>query len=167
MAQKFQATWTTSEPEVVGEEAIRFLGMEVSTSKNAEGRDVWHVTQESFVKDLVKRQAKEVQPKKIPITRDQALMTLDPSPPTLEKVRKCQKVVGELLWVLTRTRPDLMYSISRLGSNVTKATSSVLEAADQVQGYLLKTCAEGLRYQDDEKEPIKIQVFSDVSSVKT
>ncbi|CAL1142931.1 unnamed protein product [Cladocopium goreaui] len=163
VAQKFQATWTTSEPEVVGEEAIRFLGMEVSTSKNAEGRDVWHVTQESFVKDLVKRQAKEVQPKKIPITRDQALMTLDPSPPTLEKVRKCQKVVGELLWVLTRTRPDLMYSISRLGSNVTKATSSVLEAADQVQRYLLKTCAEGLRYQDDEKEPIKIQVFSDVS----
>ena len=56
-----------------------------------------------------------------------------------------------------------MYSISRLGSNVTKATSSVLEAADQVQGYLLKTCAEGLRYQDDGKEPIKIQVFSDVS----
>ena len=163
VAQKFQATWTTSEPEVVGEEAIRFLGMEVSTSKNAEGRDVWHVTQESFVKDLVKRQAKEVQPKKIPITRDQALMTLDPSPPTLEKVRKCQKVVGELLWVLTRTRPDLMYSISRLGSNVTKATSSVLEAANQVQGYLLKTCAEGLRYQDDGKEPIKIQVFSDVS----
>ena len=90
-------------------------------------------------------------------------MALDPSPPTLEKVRKCQKVVGELLWVLTRTRPDLMYSISRLGSNVTKATSSVLEAANQVQGYLLKTCAEGLRYQDDGKEPIKIQVFSDVS----
>ena len=58
---------------------------------------------------------------------------------------------------------DLMYSISRLGSNVTKATSSVLEAANQVQGYLLKTCAEGLRYQDDGKEPIKIQVFSDVS----
>ena len=163
VAQKFQATWTTSEPEVVGEEAIRFLGMEVSISKNAEGRDVWHVTQESFVKDLVKRQAKEVQPKKIPITRDQALMTLDASPPTLEKVRECQKVVGELLWVLTRTRPDLMYSISRLGPNVTKATSSVLEAANQVQGYLLKTCAEGLRYQDDEKEPIKIQVFSDVS----
>ena len=72
-------------------------------------------------------------------------------------MRRCQKVVGELLWLLTRTRPDLMYRIARLGSNVTKGTSSVLEAADQVQGYLLKTCTEGLR-QDDGKEPVKIHV---------
>ena len=56
-----------------------------------------------------------------------------------------------------------MYSISRLGSNVTKATKSVLEAADQVQGYLLRTCSEGLTYKDDGKEPVKIQVFSDAS----
>ena len=66
----------------MGETAVRFLGMEISTSKDADGRDVWHITQESFVKDLVKRQDGEVQPKKIPITRDQSLMTLDSSPPT-------------------------------------------------------------------------------------
>jgi len=101
------------------------------------------------------------------ITKDQASMCLDVEPPKLEAVRKRQKVVGELLWVLTRTRPDVMYSILRLGSNVTKATKSVLEAADQVQGYLLRTCSEGLTYKDDGKEPVKIQAFSDASYAPT
>eukprot|EP00435_Cladocopium_sp_Y103_P061673 s450_g23.t1 len=160
---KFQSTWTTSTPEEVGEEPIRFLGMEISTSKNLAGRDVWHVTQESYIKDMVKRQEEEVLPKKIPITKDQSAMTLDPTTPSLEAVRKCQRAVGELLWVLTRTRPDVMYSISRLGSNVTKSTKAVLEAAAQVRGYLLRTSAEGLTYQDDGTEPVKIQSFSDAS----
>ena len=119
VAQKFQATWTTSEPEVVGEEAIRFLGMEVSTSKNAEGRDVWHVTQESFVKDLVKRQAKEVQPKKIPITRDQALMTLDPSPPKKEEIKQEekdeeQKEKGETLAKAIKVSDDMIRLVTTI-----------------------------------------------------
>ena len=163
VARKFQETWTTSCPETVGEVPIRFLGMEISTSTGIDGRCTWHVTQESYIKDMVKRQETEVSSKRIPITKDQASMSPDPQTPTLEAVRKCQKAVGELLWVLTRTRPDLMYSLSRLGSNVTKATMSVLEAADQVRGYLLRTCTEGLAYQDDGQEPIKIQVFSDAS----
>ena len=85
-APKFRSSESsgpTSEPETVGETAVRFLGVEISTSKDADSRSVWHITQESFVKGLVKRQDGEAQPKKIPITIDQSLMTLDSNPATL------------------------------------------------------------------------------------
>ena len=52
-APKFRSSESsgpTSEPETVGETAVRFLGVEISTSKDADSRSVWHITQESFVK---------------------------------------------------------------------------------------------------------------------
>ena len=96
----------------------------------------------------------EEKEKRIPISRDQSYMEADKDPPTLEKIRQCQKSVGEILWLVTRSRPDLMYATSRMGSHVTKATSVVLETARQVRGYLKRTAGEGLRYKEEkEKEP--------------
>ena len=65
VAAKIQETWASSNPEEVGEHPIRFLGMEILTSHDSDGREVWHVTQESYIRDMVKRQEKEVLPRKI------------------------------------------------------------------------------------------------------
>eukprot|EP00435_Cladocopium_sp_Y103_P055597 s1075_g18.t1 len=160
---KFQATWTTSEAEYVGEKAVRFLGMEVRKRKNETGRDVWYISQEGYVRDLLSRQSEEEKQKKVPISRDQSLMELDEKTPTPEKVRQCQKEVGELLWLVTRTRPDLMYGVARMGSSVTRSTAKVLEAAAQMRGYLQGTWREALRYEDEEKAPVVIMTYSDAS----
>eukprot|EP00435_Cladocopium_sp_Y103_P011943 s5549_g3.t1 len=160
---KFQETWKTSDAEYVSEEPVRFLGMEVRKKRGEAGRDVWYISQEGYVKDLLGRQSSDEKPKKVPISRDQSLMELDEKTPTPEKVRQCQKEVGELLWLVTRTRPDLMYGVARMGASVTRATAKVLEAAAQMRGYLQSTWREALKYEDEETAPVVIMTYSDAS----
>ena len=130
VAQEIQSTWTVTEPEVVSEVPVRFLGMDILKVKE-EGTEGWMINLESYVKDLVGRQVGEEKEKRIPISRTNHTWKADKDPPTLEKIRPCQKEVGEILWLVTRSRPDLMYATSRMGPHVTKATSVVLETARQ------------------------------------
>jgi hypothetical protein len=106
--------------------------MEVSKRKSkrkAEDgeREEWYVTQRSYIKDLIEKSEEKVKERKIPVTRDQAHIEAPASTPTLEEVRGAQKCVGEVLWLLTRSRPDLMYGVSRMGSNVLKNPVKVME----------------------------------------
>ena len=84
VAQEIQSTWTVTEPEVVSEVPVRFLGMDILKVKE-EGTEGWMINQESYVKDLVGRQVGEEKEKMIPISRDQSYMEADKDPPTLEK----------------------------------------------------------------------------------
>ena len=110
----------------------------------------WFVTQDSYVRDLLERHDQEKDPKKlrtrkVKITRDLTAMEEDPEPPSLKEVRQCQKEVGELLWLVTRTRPDIMFSIARMGAHVTKATAAVLESVAQTRDYLRGSLSQGLK----------------------
>ena len=165
ITDKLQATWTTSQPEIADPEdgecsPIRFLGMEVRCTKE-DGKNTWFITQENYLKNMLSKI--DCTKKKVPITKDQSVMLPDDGPPKLEDVRFCQKVVGELLWALSRTRPDLMYCLSRMGSSVTRSTRAVMEAALQAQGYLQRSAEEGLKYQDNQEDPVTIRVFTDAS----
>ena len=166
---KFQETWTTSSPEEVSEKSTRFLGMEVEKIWSEEKeRSEWFVTQSGYIKDLLERydqgkEEKEKRVRKIPISRDLAIMEEDSQPPDLKRVRQCQREVGELLWLVTRTRPDLMYTISRMGAHVTKSTVKVLEAAEQTRDYLRGTWDQGLKFEEGKEKEVVIQVWSDAS----
>ena len=59
--------------------------------------------------------------------------------PAIEDVRRAQKLVGELLWISCKTRPDLCFTIWRLGQLVPKTPVSVLEAGHTVLKYLRHT----------------------------
>ena len=148
--------WRISEPEEIGKDPTRFLGMNVKTFEE-EGREVWYVTQEPYIRDLLARY--EDKEKKI------AAMEPEEGSPALEEARRCQKEVGEVLWLVTRFRPDLMYAVARMGANVTKAATRVLEKASQVRGYLKKTLEEGLRFaaKEGDEDEVVVQAFSDSS----
>ena len=157
--------WKTSDPEEVNRERpVRFLGMEVYTEENEEtGYEDWIVCQSAYVQDMLSKT--NPREKKIPITRDQATELLIPEEePGISEVREAQKVVGELLWTLTRTRPDLMFSMSRLCSQVLRAPRKVIEVANQVKGYLKRTVGEGLRFKKSrEGEEKELRVYTDAS----
>ena len=60
--------------------------------------------------------------RKIPVSRELvAKMSKDEEEVGVTEVRAAQKVVGELLWVVTRSRPDLMFVVSKIGARVTKS----------------------------------------------
>jgi hypothetical protein len=151
-------------PEYVSEHPMRFLGMEVSKRKIEDGeREEWYVTQRSYIKDLIEKNEEKKKERKIPVTRDQAHIEAPASTPTLEEVRGAQKFVGEVFWLLTRSCPDLMYGVSRMGSHVLKNPVKIMELGNQMKGYLKRTQDEGLRYQVDFKDEIVLQAYSDAS----
>ena len=84
-------------------------------------------------------------------------------------VQAAQRAVGEILWLTTKTRPDLMYVTSRMSSAVTKAPRWVLQLAAQVWRYLQKTKEVGLWLEaevgtgESGLEERRIEVFTDAS----
>ena len=163
--EEFRRKWKTSEPEEVGEKALRFLGMEVMKQKNERGDEMWMITQQSYLQDLLQKDGGDKKKRRIPITRDMAaeLLVVDEEP-TAEAIKAAQKVSGELLWLLTRSRPDLMYVMARMCSCVTKNPQKVVEIGEQVKGYLLSTLQEGLKFEKEEEEGgWEMKVFSDAS----
>ena len=158
--QKLRAVWTTTEPEFLGAEPVRFLGMEVSVH-GEQGKQVWEVTQENYVKELLKGDV-GLRVRKVPITKDQSLEgSGEKVAATAESVRQGQKQVGELLWLVTRTRPDLMFSVSRMSALITRDPQKVTEIGQQTRGFLLGTMKEGLKFTKNANEVL--EVFTDAS----
>ena len=160
---KIGSMWTTSPAEKVSQKPIRFLGMEISKVWNpSTSSEDWYVNQESFIKDLVNKY-EEVKPKRIPITKDHAALSIPEEPPTAETVKKAQKQVGECLWLVTRSRPDIMFTVSKMGSLMTKDPKKVSAMMDQLLGYLKATEREGLVFKKVAVEERLISAYSDAS----
>ena len=160
---KIQEMWKTSDPEDVSSKPVKFLGMEVSKKKEADGREAWAISQVSYITDLLEGEELEKRRKKVPMSKDQATMQPDEVKPKAEEIKLSQKAVGEMLWLVTRTRLDLMFGVSRMGANVLKSTKMVREAAAQMKGYLWGTKDEGLVYREAGETEIQLNVFSDAS----
>ena len=161
---EIQKKWKTSAPEVVSQDPVRFLGMDISKKMEEGGEEVWIITQKSYVTDLLVKEGREWKKKKIPIGKELAAELLEvEETPTADQIKKAQKAVGELLWLLTRSRPDLMYVMARMCSQVSKCPVRVLEVAGQVKGYLKSTAGHGLRFKKSEEDEVVMRVFTDAS----
>ena len=161
---KIQETWKTSPLDLVGEKPIKFLGMNISKVFDEEiMKEVWYVNQDSYIRDLLEK-TKDA-PRQIPISRDQAVMQPDPQESiTPEKVKLAQQHVGELLWLVTRSRPDLMFAVACMGSNITKAPGKVSAVAAQCRGYLKSDVSGGLRFAPQNSgATFTLEAFSDAS----
>ena len=66
--------------------------------------------------------------------------------PAIENIRQAQTVVGELLWLSMRTRPDISFAVSQLGRQVNKRPKWVVKTAQQVFGYLKGTETQHISY---------------------
>ena len=153
--------WETSEPEEVNAEAgVRFLGTELY---NKDGR--WWMTQSNYIIDLLNRNLgsePDLWPhRRLPMAAEMETRE-DPPCKDLTTIREAQRVVGELVWIATRTRPDLSYTINRLASMITKDPQQVIEVTKQVWGYLAATAHQGLLFENhpDEKQ---LNIYTDAS----
>ena len=83
--------------------------------------------------------------------------SLDPT-----MIREAQRVVGELVWLSTKSRPDLMYAISKMSSAITRNPQQVIEMGRTVWAFLAETFNHGLRYQINETAK-DLNVYTDSS----
>ena len=157
-----QEVWQTSDPEFLTRGKVKYLGMELYETEAG-----FFAGQEEYVKDHLN--AMDVLPKaqKVPTVRDmypEAEETVEP-----HLVRKAQQVVGELLWLSTRTRPEISFSVSRCSREITRAPRWVCSLGEVVWGYLRATEKEGLWFRRERGEswegltPAGVQVFTDIS----
>ena len=165
---EIQKIWQTSEPEGIDEgRPTKFLGMEIEKV----GENI-KASQTSFIKDRLNVNLGErwmdVKGSTTPCSRDVGDVEEEENV-TTELVREAQRVVGELLWLVTRTRVDLMYVTSRLSQMVLKAPREVARVSKQVWSYLKRTAAQGLLFTPEAGEgwagecEVGLQAYSDAS----
>ena len=128
--QSFRKTWETSEPTWVGEaEPVRYCGMELSRTEQGD----FFANQWLCSAQLMK-EAQEPEDE------------LDRTP---TQVREAQQLGGELLWLATKTRPDIAYVVSRICSATSRAPKSAVQTAYQLIRHLNATQGLGLWYRKD------------------
>jgi hypothetical protein len=154
-----QTKWETSIPEVIDETSgVRFLGTEIYR----QGRK-WWMTQRNYIHDLLARNLgpEEWPQRKIPMMSEPETRE-EPPNRDLATIREAQRVVGELVWVATRTRPDLAFTITKLASLITKDPQQVLDLTKHVWCYLAATADHGLQFCNDPDEK-QLNIYTDAS----
>ena len=157
-----QSKWETSTPEMIGmSKEVRFLGAELWRREDG----VWMITQANYIKDLLKRNLgddpQKWQTRKIPLLKEPEIFD-DPEQKTPANVKEAQRVVGELVWITARTRPDLAFVISKMASMITKAPVQVVQLAKTVWQYLAATVHQGLIFKNVRGER-QLNIYTDAS----
>ena len=110
------------------------------------------MTQEELIRDMLKTWEMsncrpmvtpgEPSPTELP---EEYSEQLDPS-----DILRAQKMAASLIWLSTRTRPDIAYAQSRISSTATKAPQRAVIEGLRVLRYLQGTRSLGLRFHDCE-----------------
>ena len=105
------------------------------------------MSQEEFIRDVLKTwEMSECRSLMTPgdptstVLPEEKLTELDP-----EDVLRAQKMAGSLIWLSTRTRPDISYAQSRISSMATKAPKRAVLEGLRVLRYLQGAKSFGLR----------------------
>ena len=155
--ERIKKEWDISQPEWLGsEKPVRFLGIDIW--KTEEGI---FLSQESYGKDILKRSGDEKEHLSgVPITKDQSQRLEDEDPTkTAEDVRMAQKATGEMMWLGTKTRPDLMFTLARMSQSTLKSPKEVAAVGVQARKYLWKTL-EGLWMIKEDEEDLVVYADS-------
>ena len=105
------------------------------------------MSQEAFIRDVLKTwdmtDCKPIMVPGIPTTVELPVEEVqDP-----EDVHRAQKIAGSLIWLSTRTRPDITYAQSRISSMMLKAPKTAVTEAIRVLRYLQGTKHYGLTFK--------------------
>ncbi|CAE7445196.1 GIP [Symbiodinium sp. CCMP2456] len=126
-----------------------------------------HVSQTGYIRDLLRQHGVEEKPGNltVPCTREWLQdEDSDEEEKTADEglVRLAQKATGELLWLSTRSRPELAHPVACMASRSTRNPAKTLEIAKRVMNYLARTAEYGLHYVIDFEETM-LTVYSDAS----
>ena len=141
--EEVKSIWDLSSPEEInGENGTRFLGSELWKFNTGE----FMATQKAYTVDLLRRNLGPNQSdwkiRKVPLMREPDAAPDGPVDRTL--LREAQRVMGELVWLSTKRRPDLMLAVSKLSALICKDPAQVIQLVEQVWSYLAGTLDFGL-----------------------
>ena len=141
MLEAVQRRWTCSSPEMVTEgHQMKFCGYEIAKVK-----DGFFLHQCGYLKDVLKRHGMEAG--MAPVKNLFANLGEDDTEEVqTEDLRRAQQVIGELQWLVTRTRPDVVYHVGVMARLAHRRARHVVKLGDELLRYLSATCSKGLHY---------------------
>eukprot|EP00971_Amphidinium_carterae_P096505 1909654-Amphidinium_carterae.1 len=115
--EALRCTWETSPPQILGEnaESITYLGVVITLGQGGRG---FIIHQSPYVADLLDKHSEFV-PLKCKSTTAPTEEIQDSSEVPGDLVAKLRAVLGALLWVVTRSRPDLAWALSAASGALT------------------------------------------------
>ena len=137
--EQVQKKWKTSPPSWFGEDPVTFCGAEVVRSERG-----YRLTQVSYLQELLQRYEIEGTAA-APMTKWTEPLEV-PGVPDVNLVKEAQGITGALLWMSTRSRPDIAYAVSRTGQQATKVPDLSIAIGKQVLQYLNSTLGYGIEY---------------------
>ena len=136
-----QKKWKTSPPTWFGKEPVTFCGVEIVQT----GRG-YRLSQTAYLRELLQR-FQVTTTSLVPITK-----WVEPEikgEPGLWEVREAQAITGALLWISTRSRPDISFAVSKMGQLATKVPKVTIELGYQVLAYLQSTVSLSVEFLYD------------------
>eukprot|EP00439_Symbiodinium_sp_Y106_P034487 s2505_g4.t1 len=126
-------------------------------SKRQQGKIRYHVSQAGYIADLLRSYPQEATKlTMIPATKEflcdeeeEDHGSEDQGEQDEHFVKSAQKIVGELLWLMSRTRPDVGFATVHVCMNAVKRTKVALELGKYVVRYLAATQSLGLTFSGD------------------
>ena len=145
LAEAIRKLWRTSPLQLVGEGELRFLGIEIARTTYG-----FALSQNSYIEELLRIHSTSAKRRDlVPLSKDQAsFIALEEEVPQGEaEIRSAQQVAGELLWISQRSRPDISFVCSLIGSLSTRAPRRAVEIGEKTLAFLQRTAGRRLIYE--------------------
>ena len=136
-----QEKWKTSSPTWFGVEPITFCGVEIVLTERG-----YRLNQSAYLQELLLRFGVEGT---APVPLNKWVEPEIPAQVDIGDVRAAQAITGALLWIATRSRPDISFSVSKMGQLATKAPKAASDLGMQVLAYLNSTSTLGIEFLFD------------------
>ena len=148
-------SWNCSPEEYVSKERpMRFCGYEIVELEEEQ----LHIGQGSYIRDLLERHGVQgVEKTPIPAISDEE----DEEPIDYKEVKAAQQVIGELQWLVGRSRPDLAYGVGVLARLIHRRPKYVNQLAGHMMRYLNDTKDLGLIYKKEDDDEIEVTAFGE------
>ena len=119
---------------------MKFCGYEIAKVK-----DGFFLHQCGYLQDVLKRHNMET--RATPVKNLFSNLGEDETDEVqTEDLRRAQQVIGELQWLVTRTRPDIVYHVGVMARLAHRRARHVVKLGDELLRYLSATRTKGLHY---------------------
>ncbi|CAE6962741.1 RE1 [Symbiodinium sp. CCMP2592] len=140
-----ESHWELSAPDWLSVEGncLKFAGFELE--KTSQGI---RLHQESYTKDLLDQCRDTVQGvERVPAVKMSECEDPADRDEQLKLTKRAQSLVGQLLWLSGRTRPDISYAVSVAAQKIVPSPREAVERAEHVIKYLRYAPGTGLHYK--------------------
>ena len=135
---------------------VSFCGYEIGMDEDFN----YTISQEKYVQELINKyrlEGTELQP--VPKVTEAE----DEVPISKKALKAAQTITGELLWVMTRSRPDICYATSLMTRMLHKRPSYVVEMGKHVIRYLASSRKMGLMFESGKDNEDTLYIKTDTS----